>query len=52
MFLGGASKPHGRWKLANDRQVLVIDWFNWPEERLLKTARGYANATLKLEKRF
>jgi hypothetical protein len=50
MFLGGASRPHGRWKLANNRRVLVIDWFSWPGERLRKTASGYANSNLELSK--
>jgi hypothetical protein len=50
IFLGGACRPHGYWRFGHQRKALVLEWFSWPTDRLRKTAFGYANSKLRLEK--
>jgi len=52
VFVGGAEGPGsgGRWETATDGEWLALHWFHQPKDTLQKTAFGYANLELKLER--
>jgi len=48
-FIGGGALPNGRWEFGDDRDLLIIRWFDWPKDLLRKTATGYSNSQLQLD---
>ena len=48
-FVGGCANPNGRWELAENGELLILRWFDWPKDLLRKTGLGYSNPELRLE---
>jgi len=48
VFLGGGSLPNGRWELCDANEILLLRWFDWEPDKLIKTPLGYSNGQLQL----
>ncbi len=49
-FFGGSFRPDGRWEFEVGETWLRLQWFHWPEDRLVFTPLGFVNATLRLDR--
>lgn len=48
-FTGGASNPNGRWQFSDNGNLLILDWFDWPTDKLHKHDFGYLSSDLRIE---